>query len=323
MAPVKKGSVLMQWDKEAELRLNKAPFFVRKKVRQMTEDYVRREGRDFVTSEDVTAAKDAFLGRKPSSSNTEREDLSPAEHGEEIPVTAEEIARLEAMVDRGEVMEGLETNYHQVKLCGGAAGCPLSVIDDKKAAQIMLDIIEETKLKEDMAAKLAGKPILSHHKFKAAVAGCPNNCSEPQIKDFAIVGQRRPKVSNMPCSGCGLCLKACRERALKLENKQIEVIYENCLNCGLCIEACPKGVLVEEQAGYKITVGGRLGRHPRLAETLVELGNDKELRRVMTNCLELLKLKGRPGERLSHLVERIGLDELKKRVVDSEKAASR
>jgi dissimilatory sulfite reductase (desulfoviridin) alpha/beta subunit len=312
----------MQWDKQAEIRLNKAPFFVRKKVRRMTEDFVSSQGRDFVTPEDLTAAKDAFLGRK-SSGNGEIEGLSSAGSSEDIPVTAEEIARLEKVVEKGEVMGGLDTKCHHVKLCGGAAGCPLSVIDDKAAAQIMLEVIEETKLKEDMDVKLAGRPVLSHHKFKAAVAGCPNSCSEPQIKDFAVVGQRRPKVSDIPCSGCGLCLKACRERGLELENKQIEVNYDNCLNCGLCIEACPKGVLVEDQAGYKITVGGRLGRHPRLAETLVELADNKELPRVMTNCLELLKQEGRSGERFSHLVERIGLTELKRRVVDKEWVASR
>jgi len=312
----------MRWDEQAELRLNKAPFFVRKKVRKMTEDFVSSQGGDFVTPEDLTAAKDAFLGRKPSS-NGGGEGISSVGSSEDIPVTAEEIARLEEMVEKGEIMGGLETKYHQIKLCGGAAGCPLSVIEDKAAAQIMLAVIEETKLSEVMEVKLAGRPVLSHHKFKAAVAGCPNSCSEPQIKDFAIVGQRRPRVSDISCSGCGLCLKACRERSLVLENKQIEVIYDICLNCGLCIEACPKGVLVEDQVGYKITVGGRLGRHPRLAETLVKLADDKELSRVMINCLELLKQEGRPGERLSHLVERIGMTELKKRVVNSEWVASR
>lgn len=305
----------MRWEEQAEARLQKAPFFVRRKVKQLTEDYVRNQGRDLVTSDDLSNAKSSFFGR--SSNGSVADDKQPADcHiSKDIPVTAEEITRLEKMVESGEVMEGLESKYHSIRLCGGAAGCPLSVIEDKKAAQIIIEVIEAANLAEDIAKKLEGRPVLSHHKFKGAVAGCPNCCSEPQIKDFAIVGQRKPKVSDVPCSGCGLCLKACREKALLLQDKQIEVVYDNCLNCGMCIEACPKGVLVEGEVGYKLTVGGRLGRHPRLAETLVEMAGDEQLRQVLTNCIQFLKKEGRPGERFSHLVERYGLEELKKRVL--------
>ncbi|MDW7675784.1 MAG: 4Fe-4S binding protein [Bacillota bacterium] len=300
----------MQWETEAEARLNKAPFFVRRKVKQQVEDYVRSQGRTLVTSEDITASKKAFFGGVASSSCVNKDKAN----NEGIPVSSEEIAKLEELVEKGLLMNGLESKYHSIKLCGGAAGCPLSVIDDKKVAQTMIDVVETTDLAADISCKLGSKPVLSHHKFKAAVAGCPNSCSEPQIKDFSIIGQRRPTVSTNTCSGCGLCIKACRENGLTLDNKTISINYESCLNCGLCIDACPREVLVADKIGYKIVVGGRLGRHPRLAETLVELVDQEQLFDIMTVCLDILKREGIAGERFSHLVERMGIEELRKRI---------
>lgn len=283
----------MQWDHKAQTRLSKVPFFVRKKVRKQVEVYVTDQGRNVVTDADVSAVKQRFI----------------------MP-TAEEIEKLEQAVERGNIMEGLDTKYYMIKVCGGAAGCPLSVIEDKKIAHMMLEVIEETNLVDYMAAGIEeGRPSLSHHKFKMGIAGCPNGCSEPHIKDFAVIGQLFPVVGSDGCTGCGICLKSCRENALKLSSRKIKVDYDRCLGCGNCIEACSKGVFAGRE-GYKIIVGGRLGRHPRLAETLGVVDTQEELRMVFKNSLELFKAKRKQGQRFSHLVESLGIEEVRRLVLE-------
>jgi len=41
------------------------------------------------------------------------------------------------------------------------------------------------------------------------------------------------------CFGCGACIKACQQNALKLIDGKAQWYKENCLYCGYCIPACP------------------------------------------------------------------------------------
>lgn len=58
--PLRESAVGLGWSAEAESRLKHAPAFVRCMVRQRAEDYVRDQGRDTVTAEDLAA----FLRRR-------------------------------------------------------------------------------------------------------------------------------------------------------------------------------------------------------------------------------------------------------------------
>lgn len=53
--PLRETTVGLDWTPEAESRLNHAPAFVRRMVRRRAEDYVRGQGRDTVTAEDLAA----------------------------------------------------------------------------------------------------------------------------------------------------------------------------------------------------------------------------------------------------------------------------
>ncbi len=53
--PLRETAVGLDWTPEAESRLKHAPAFVRRMVRKRAEDYVRDQGRDTVTAEDLAA----------------------------------------------------------------------------------------------------------------------------------------------------------------------------------------------------------------------------------------------------------------------------
>lgn len=46
------------------------------------------------------------------------------------------------------------------------------------------------------------------------------------------------------CLGCGLCVKACPNRSVTLQNERAEIDRSACIACGACADACPSGALV-------------------------------------------------------------------------------
>lgn len=49
-------------------------------------------------------------------------------------------------------------------------------------------------------------------------------------------------ISQEKCIGCGLCVKVCPNRKLKLEDKKA-VYTPSCILCGHCVAVCPKGAV--------------------------------------------------------------------------------
>lgn len=146
-------------------------------------------------------------------------------------------------------------------------------------------------------------PLLYHHVPKLCLAGCPNGCSQPRIKDFGMIGYIRPLVTQNACSSCQACVWACLEKAITL-NTGPSIDPELCLECGDCIRVCPTGALSRGETGWKLYLGGRVGRHPRFAELANSFATDRQ---VVTGVMEILRnyeLTSLPQERLSHFLER-------------------
>jgi dissimilatory sulfite reductase (desulfoviridin) alpha/beta subunit len=213
---------------------------------------------------------------------------------------------IERLVDQ---IPGQETRYWTAKGCGGAVGCPLTLVDVAAANDAVIAAIEASGLAEAQSARLTG-PVLSHHRFKAAVAGCPNSCSEPQIKDFALVARARPMLGPGDCVECMACETACHEGAVSVVGGGPTFDVDRCVGCGACAEVCEQEAIAK-RVGYDVLVGGRLGRHPRLAVTVADGLSLDEAIELLRSALRLLVEEGRPSERLGALLDRVGIERLR------------
>jgi len=143
------------------------------------------------------------------------------------------------------------------------------------------------------------------YRFRVALAACPNACTQVYIADFGLIGQAVPTLEG-DCVGCGVCEEVCEEEAVTLEGRWPLFHVERCLNCGLCIRACPKKVLTSEAKGYKVLVGGKLGRHPKLACEVVSLAQEEQVLSLLERCLAFYKAHCQAGERLGTIIQRVG-----------------
>lgn len=189
--------------------------------------------------------------------------------------------------------------------------CPKRLVDLDGLSSQLKKIMDEQSFNKRLAERVDVSRPMHHQMFHIALAGCPNSCSQPQIKDFGVQGQARPKVDSS-CNKCGMCAATCPESAISLEGPIAFIDRLACLNCGQCIRACPTGAMQTDTSGFRILVGGKLGRHPRLASELMSLANEKEVAYSLSRCLEIFINKGHPGERFGSLIERINFNSSKR-----------
>ena len=202
-----------------------------------------------------------------------------------------------------------EVKGYRVETCFGPTGCPnRAMIDGNLSKKIEEDISKrnlKTFLKEKVKAALK-----MHHEFRVSISDCPNACSRPQIADLGLIGARSPMVADEPCSECRACVEACREKAIAVAKGRPVLDLAKCLSCGQCITACPPGTLQEKERGYRILVGGKLGRHPRLAAEMPGIYGVEETLRMIDRCLDHYQMHCRHGERFGEILERTGISHL-------------
>ncbi|MFW6415472.1 MAG: 4Fe-4S binding protein, partial [Thermodesulfobacteriota bacterium] len=158
---------------------------------------------------------------------------------------------------------------YRIKLCWGleSGECRNLVFPETNLYQDLESVLENSGWPECLQHNLTGE-IKLLDQFSLSVSGCPNGCSRPQITDFGLLQALYPRVDVDGCYGCGECVRACREGAIDLQKGVAAINAELCLSCGKCVEACPENALSPGALGYRVQVGGKLGRHPRLADEL-------------------------------------------------------
>ena len=80
---------------------------------------------------------------------------------------------------------------------------------------------------------------------------------------------------------------------------------DKCLFCGQCLTACPSGTLQEDTQGFRVLVGGKLGRHPQLGRDLGKIYSKDEMIRLLNQYLDLFQTHTQKGERLGEILNRI------------------
>jgi dissimilatory sulfite reductase (desulfoviridin) alpha/beta subunit len=197
-----------------------------------------------------------------------------------------------------------EIKGYQIETCFGPGGCPnRAIISDQLVAQIESDVQKEDLLgflKQHVKGDLK-----FHHEFRITLADCPNACSQPQIKDIGIIGACAPVTTDEPCSLCEACVEACKENAVRLDSAKEEPVIDAdlCLKCGQCIPVCPTGSLVEGNKGFRVQLGGKLGRHPRLAKELPGVYSEVQVRQIVKDCIRFYKERSRDGKRFVQILQ--------------------
>jgi len=195
-----------------------------------------------------------------------------------------------------------EVQGYDISACFGGEGCPNSA---NSCAELLKDI-DALMAKADLLAFLkAAVPegLKFHHEFRISLSDCPNACSRPQIADIGIIGAVLPVKGKKECTGCMACVDACPDGAICLERKEHPAIDPDlCLVCGKCIIACPTGTIEEKKRGFRVLLGGRLGRHPRLAMEVPGIHSRTQVLAIVESCLKFYKTHSKNGHRFSKIL---------------------
>ena len=263
----------MEWTPEAKAALQHVPFFVRKRVRARVEQEATDAGKERVTLSDVKATQARYLSGMHA-----------------------------------------DIKGYQLDTCFGPSGCPnRTVVSDQLLARVET-VIKAADLLSFLKSRVAGD-LKFHHEFRVTLADCPNACSQPQIKDVGIIGAAVPETTHEACSQCKACVESCPEQAIALaaESRPPGIDTGRCLNCGQCIRACPTGTIAEAWRGFRVQLGGRLGRHPRLARELPGIFSEDQVIEILQDCLKLYKKRSLHGERFSQLFQDRDFEEFSRR----------
>jgi len=249
----------MKWTEEAEKAIKKVPFFVRKKVRARVENEAMAAGRKVVTNLDLKTAQKRYLTNMSS-----------------------------------------EIKGFQIDTCFGSGGCLNRAVESNTLFNSLENLLAEADILQFLREHV-GENIKFHHEFRVTLADCPNACSQPQIKDIGIIGASIPLITGNECTLCGQCVDICKENAVTLNEKECapEIDHDLCIKCGQCVKECATGTITEEKAGFRILLGGKLGRHPRLAEELPGIFSEDETLKIAKKCIDYYKKNSKNGARFA------------------------
>jgi len=260
----------MEWQPEAEKKLARSPFFIRKKIRAWVEEEAARQGDSLVSLKHLQNCREKFFAAK-------------------------------------QVEPGKSAPAYSVETCMGSDSCPNNLIKDYQLVEQLETMLADRNLAAFFREKVKG-PLKFHHRFSIVIAGCPNACSRPQIADLGIIGVSQPCISREPCSGCGACVECCPDQAVTLgeDGRTPTISTPPCLACGQCLQVCPTGTLVENARGFRLLVGGKLGRHPQLGRELAGIHSATETLAVAATCLNIFQQHNQHGERFGEVLHRLG-----------------
>ena len=189
-----------------------------------------------------------------------------------------------------------------ITACQGSEVCPSGCIDTYTLAK-------------ELDARYFGREL--PHKFKFGVTGCQNNCLKAEENDVGIKGGMNIAYKEDDCISCGVCVKACRQEALKMVDGKVELDAEKCNHCGRCVKSCPVDAW-EGTPGYIVSFGGTFGNNIYKGEELLPLIPDKEtLFRVTDAAITFFEKNANPSERFRKTLQRVGEEDFRKQLKEA------
>ena len=160
-----------------------------------------------------------------------------------------------------------------------------------------LDVLEDTITSSGWKQE----KMMSHSRLKVAASGCPNACSQVHIKDLGVIAYIKAELVGT-CTACGECERVCREGGVEV--REFAIFNENCIGCGDCVRACPEKAIGGE-VRFRVLAGGKLGRHPRLAEVVADVSSIDDALRIVRAGIELAVSEGRRFSDIEGGVEKL------------------
>ena len=189
-----------------------------------------------------------------------------------------------------------------VTACQGSEVCPSGCIDTYTLAK-------------ELDERYFGREL--PHKFKFGVTGCQNNCLKAEENDVGIKGGMNIEYKEDDCISCGVCVKACRQNALKMVDGKIELDAQKCNHCGRCVKSCPVDAW-KGTPGYIVSFGGTFGNNIYKGEELLPLIPDKEtLFRVTDAAINFFEKNANPSERFRKTLQRVGEEDFRSQLKDA------
>lgn len=222
--------------------------------------------------------------------------------GIEIPfISFDDIETVREELAKGGVKPGVcGPRVRTITACQGAEICPSGCIDTYGLAK-------------EFDERYFGREL--PHKFKFGVTGCQNNCLKTEENDLGVKGGMIVNYDEDACISCTVCVKACREGALSMEDGKVKIDRNKCNNCARCVKSCPTEAWKGEP-GYIVSFGGLFGNKIYKGEQLLPIIKDKEtLFRVSDAAIGFFEEFANPGERFRFTLQRVGEDEFRKRIV--------
>lgn len=211
----------------------------------------------------------------------------------EIPfIKIDNIDEVKETLAKGDVEPGVcGPRVRTITACQGETICPSGCIDTYALAKELDDRYFARELP---------------HKFKFGITGCQNNCLKSEENDVGIKGGIQVKWKEDACIHCGVCEKACRRKAITIENGEVKVNNDQCNFCGRCFKACPTEAW-ETVHGYIVSFGGLFGNTINKGETIIPFIESKEkLLKVCDAAIVFFEENAKPGERFKFTIDRVG-----------------
>lgn len=207
------------------------------------------------------------------------------------------VPMLTALKDNGTPLGSERQEIVNITACMGTDHCKYANIDSLSLARE----IDERYFGKEMPVKV-----------RIAVSACPNGCASERMNEIGITGVREPYRDHTACTGCGTCQMYCRERAIVIRKGLVELDKKLCMECGICVLPCPFGVLVASEPRYRITIGGRRGRHPRVGRELITVSDREVVMEIIGRIIRWIYELASSDELLPEQLDALEYNELKK-----------
>lgn len=299
----------MEWDRDA------ADVFTslliadstREGAKVHAETIARRAGHDRVNRDDMEKTRKAYYGRtseevrlREFQKRAERAGASAAELRQQMERTARDILKRD--IDLFTVIacraEPADRNFDPWEL--------------KPEIERRLRELGMTRIITD---KLSLKrPISNHHKFIVSLAACANGCVIPETRAFGLSGVVKPRINDNECSECYLCVDGCKQNAIILRKGRPEIDFGACDYCGRCLKVCPKQVFDPQQTGFRVFVGGRLGRFHQPGFVLFRITDKATVMKALEAVVSLIQDEAKGEENIGDLIKRFGVAPIYQRI---------